>query len=83
MKFRLLAVILCGFLLLTKAAQVSLTPEFWAWLAAAGPALMASDGVRFLVVTFIFVSLLSLVIAGFDTANRRYLRRTNRGPKAA
>lgn len=46
------AVILSGSLLVTKAAQVSLTPAFWDWLASAIPDLRQSAGVRFLVAVF-------------------------------
>lgn len=74
MKFRLLAVILCGFLLLTKAAQVSLTPEFWAWTRTAGRALLESPAVKFLIIVCGFLFLASLIAAGFDRAAKRRAR---------
>ena len=63
--------ILFGLVLLAKAAQVSLTLEFWTWLETAGRALLESDSVRVLVIVAAFLFLLSLVAAGFDTAARR------------
>lgn len=44
----LAAGILVAIVAIVKAAQVSLTPEFWNWLAVAVPRLVASHGMRFL-----------------------------------
>lgn len=71
----LAATILCGFLVLTKVAQISLTPEFWNWTQTAGRALLKSPALRLLVIVFGFLFLGSLVAAGFDTSVRRNRRR--------
>lgn len=62
----LAAAILCGLVLATKAAQVSVTPEFWDWLATAGPALAQNAGVRVLVAVFGLCSVAWLVSVAVD-----------------
>lgn len=71
----LAAVILCGLVLATEAAQVSVTPEFWAWIATAGPALAQNAAVKFLVVSFGLFSFASLLAAGFDARAKAGARR--------
>ena len=69
------AVILCGLVLATKAAQVSVTPEFWAWIATAGQGLAQNAAVKFLVVSFGLFSFASLLAAGFDARAKAGARR--------
>lgn len=71
----LAAAILCGLVLATKAAQVSVTPEFWDWIATAGPALAQNAAVKFLVVSFGLFSFASLLAAGFDARAQAGTRR--------
>lgn len=71
----LAAVILCGLVLATKAAQVSVTPEFWAWIATAVPALAQSAGVRVLVAAFALLSFASFLASGFEARSRSRRRR--------
>lgn len=59
-----------------KAAQVALTPEFYAALADAGTRLLASSGFGFLVAGTGCVFCLSLCAAAWERAQRRYERRT-------
>ena len=70
------AVILCGLVLATKAAQVSLTPEFWAWLSVAGKALVQSSAVKFLVIATVLLWGLSMVALAWERMEREHERRT-------
>ena len=66
----LVATISVGLALIVKAAQVSLTPEFWAWLTVAADRLVASAGVGVLLVSTSILVLLSASAAAWDLAQR-------------
>lgn len=65
-----------GLAAIVKAAQVALTPEFYAALADAGTRLLASSGFGFLAAGAGCVFCLSLCAAAWERAQRRYERRT-------
>ena len=74
--YLLVLTISLGLAACVKAAQVALTPEFYAALADAGTRLLASSGFGFLAAGAGCVFCLSLCAAAWERATRRYERRT-------
>lgn len=70
----LVLTIALGIAAIVKAAQVALTPDFYAALADAGTRLLASSGFGFLVAGAGCVFCLSLCAAAWERAQRRYER---------
>lgn len=68
------AAILVGFVLLAKAGQVAMTPEFWDWASVASVRLVQSPAVKFLVVVATLLWCASLVALAWDKAERRHKR---------
>lgn len=66
----LVGTICAGSALVVKAAQVSLTPEFWGWLAVAVDRLLASSGVGVLLLVTAVLFLLSLAARAWEVASR-------------
>lgn len=71
----LAAGILVGLVAIVKAAQVALTADFYAALAATGTALLASPAMRLLTIVAIVLWCLACIAMAWERAEERYRER--------